>query len=109
MDSLQCLSQCIFEEMGVIQGLELNDAKLYALADQYEEADYRAAVKRAAENCIVYVNQIMDYIKNRAGTCMALGSAINGCMFLGTFDNCPTIRWTSSILCNKYRAGVRMC
>ncbi|XP_050092053.1 uncharacterized protein LOC126575409 [Anopheles aquasalis] len=109
MEYGMCLSQCIYEELGVIQGFELNEAKLYALADQYAEADYRAAVKRAAENCVVYVKQNMEHIKNRAGTCIALGKAIEGCMFLGTFDNCPTIRWTSSILCNKYRAGVRMC
>uniref|UniRef100_A0A182NMD8 Uncharacterized protein n=1 Tax=Anopheles dirus TaxID=7168 RepID=A0A182NMD8_9DIPT len=103
-----CKMECMYEELGAIDGFDAHLEKLYPLTERFP-VDYRYAVRLAIDECnkkMASAKKNLELIDNR---CTALGQMVDFCLDTVTYDNCPSSRWQASIACSKFRQGVPYC
>ncbi|XP_053663781.1 uncharacterized protein LOC128712942 [Anopheles marshallii] len=107
-----CLKQCIFEELGAIDGYEMHLEMLYPVMESFP-VDYRQAVRLAIDECNGRLQHIQKHKPKRCQQCEEqcpmLGQQVERCLEAATYNNCPISRWRASTACNKVRRKVPFC
>ncbi|XP_040154480.1 uncharacterized protein LOC120895315 [Anopheles arabiensis] len=103
-----CYQQCIYEELEAVDGLKIRVEKLYAMAEGFP-ADYRHAVHLAIDECAKRLRKTRHMFEQMNAQCSLFGFAVDRCVRLLIYDNCPTARWSAGVACTKSRQGVPFC
>uniref|UniRef100_A0A904A4Q9 Uncharacterized protein n=1 Tax=Anopheles quadriannulatus TaxID=34691 RepID=A0A904A4Q9_ANOQN len=103
-----CYQQCIYEELEAVDGLEIRVDRLYVLAERFP-ADYRHAVHLAVDECNKRLRKTRHMFEQMNAQCSLFGYAVDRCVRLLIYENCPTARWSAGVACTKSRQGAPFC
>ncbi|XP_050094165.1 uncharacterized protein LOC126576904 [Anopheles aquasalis] len=99
-----CFSQCNFEALGLLNGDEINEDKLFEYVNRLD-GPWKEEAKDAVSDCLdklAAINIQMAESKNTL-PCHHAAGVISSCLIRKTIDLCPYADWRHSLYCLKLR------
>ncbi|XP_049545119.1 uncharacterized protein LOC125956890 [Anopheles darlingi] len=107
-EKMTCYTKCNFEALGLLNGEEINEEKLFEYVDRLDDPWKEEAID-AVSDCLeklAVLSEKMSKSKSSATMhCHHAARAISACLIRKTIDWCPYVEWRDSSFCYKVRNG----
>nr|XP_029709526.1 uncharacterized protein LOC109419750 [Aedes albopictus] len=101
----ECLFQCIFETLGIVNGSTINEGKISEYLQEIEDESSRHFLLEVYREC----GDLIPGSTGKGEPCNSLAMNLEVCVLLRLDADCPEKHYHQSEICDKAKAGIRVC